>query len=139
MMTSKYFFILFLSLILPFHAAQALINLDVVLIHKKGIDKDLILVSEIQSKERVFGRESVQLNLKNEIKLVFQAEFVNDSTYGPSAYVALIGNVVNVQNKKLMEFGHKDSKVALNEERVFTYQSEDQDQIIEVRIRPYLE
>lgn len=118
---------------------MALINLDVVLIHKKGIDKDLILVSEIQSTERIFGKEVVQLNLKNEIRLSFQAEFIDDATYGPSGYIALIGDVINAQKVKLIELNQENAKVALSEEGVFTYQSEDADQVVEVRIRPYLE
>lgn len=119
--------------------ALALIHLDVVLIHKKGIDKDLILVSEIQSTERIFGKEIVQLNLKNEIRLTFQTEFVEDSSYGPSALVAISGQVTNAAKERLMHFVPSKAKISLNEEKVFSYQSEDQDQMIEVRLRPYLE
>lgn len=117
----------------------ALINLDVVLIHKKGIDKDLILVSEIQSTERIFGTEFIRLNLKNEIRLSFQAEFVDDSTYGPSSHISLTGDVVNAQKETLIELNPQNARLPLSQEKTFTYQSENADQLVEVRIRPYLE
>lgn len=130
--------LLFVTLFLSAQA-YALINLDVVLIHKKGIDKDLILVSEIQSTERIFGTEVVQLNLKNDISLSFQTEFVEDASYGPSALIAISGQVTNAAREKLMNFIPSKATISLNEERVFSYKSEDQDQMIEVRLRPYLE
>lgn len=119
--------------------AHAILSLDIKMVHKKGIDKELTLTSEIQSRERVFDKETIILRMKNDVTLQLKAYFTSDDVYGPSSKVYLEGQIVNLANKSKFFISDKDSVMGLNEEKEFLYKSEGEDQIVEVTVRPYLE
>lgn len=127
-------------LILWCYPAFGILSLDIQMVHKKGIDKELTLTSEIQSRERVFDKETVELKMKNNVTLQLKAYFTgDDDVYGPSSKIFLEGQIVNLANQSKFFISDKDSIVDLNEKKEFLYKSEEEDQIVEVTVRPYLE
>lgn len=129
------------SILLLFWCSQAfaILSLDIQMVHKKGIDKELTLTSEIQSRERVFDKEVAELKMKNNVTLRLKAYFTkDDSIYGPSSKIFLEGQIVNLANQSKFFISDKDSIVDLNETKEFLYKSEEEDQIVEVTVRPYL-
>ena len=70
--------------------------LDVNIVHRKGIDTGLVLLSELHVKEEVFGDRPVVLVLKDGPRVEIGADLVNDfSLYGPSADIAIVVGVVS--------------------------------------------
>lgn len=122
------------------HSAFGILSLDIQMVHKKGIDKELTLTSEIQSRERVFDKEMIQLKMKNNVTLQLKAYFTgDDDIYGPSGKIYLEGQIVNLANQSKFFISDKDSVVDLNETKEFIYKSEEEDQIVEMTVRPYLQ
>lgn len=125
-------------LLLWAQSAYAILSLDIQMVHKKGIDKELTLTSELQSRQRVFDKEMIQLKMKNNVTLQLKAYFTSDDVYGPSSKIFLEGQIVNLSNQSKFFISDKNSVVDLNETKNFLYKSEEEDQIVEVTIRPYL-
>jgi len=132
----KWFCILFL--IFWCQSAFGILLLDIKMVHKKGIDKELTLTSEIQSREHIFDKEMIELKMKNNVTLQLKAYFTKDDIYGPSSKIFLEGQIVNLSNKSKFFISDKDSIMDLNETKEFLYKSEEEDQIVEVTVRPYL-
>jgi hypothetical protein len=135
----KVFALIFFSLFFFLSEAYSQVSLDIFITHKKGIDKDLILTSELQSSERIVGKELRILEMRNGIRVEIGAEFVEDwsELIGPSSHVRLLGALWGPQRKLWLNFEDLDKRAYLGEEFSFTF-SDDIDQIVEIRVKPWL-
>lgn len=133
-MLKKIFFISTLFLIS--FSASARIYVDVSIIFKKGIDKDLVLVNEFHSQEKFLSNETLTLKMKNGLIFDFNLKFVQkDEDYGPSATVELNGLLRDEYGKELGKF--EKEILVIDETKVLQTDSED-GQLIEVTLRPKL-
>jgi hypothetical protein len=119
--------------------AQARIFVDVFITHHKGIDQGLTLMSELQSFEKMIGRERKILEMKNGIRLEFNVEFVDQKgeAIGPIGRVRFFGRLLNSRRELLQDFSAEDSEVELGEEWLYSYDDKS-GQLIEIRLVPYL-
>ena len=130
--------LIFLSLFFPSMAFATLkVNLEVV--HKRGMDKGLVLVSEFHSVEEVQGREIIELYLKHGIKITLKVRFEeNYSDFGPADYIRLKGAILGLEGSKDYEIKkEKEIFVRLGQKAKFHYEDE-KGQFIEISIRPII-
>ncbi|TDJ08666.1 MAG: hypothetical protein E2O68_01725 [Deltaproteobacteria bacterium] len=110
--------------------------LNIGLVHKRGIDKGLVLKYELYSFDEVRGKEFIVLKMKNGIKLSLSANYVIDQgIYGPSDTIFMEAELLDGNGNKLTlpEEGH--FIVKLGEQKVFS-SDELTDQLIEITITP---
>ncbi len=114
---------------------MASIRLNVFIVHKKGIDKGLVLVSEMHQVEEIGGEESVNLVMKNGLRLELSAHFLDDySMYGPSEALEVEGEVFLPNGDAIGEFSSDDSKMFLGKEKLLVFSAKDQ--LVEIKIVP---
>jgi hypothetical protein len=111
-------------------------SLNISIIHKKGIDKGLVIVSELHVSEKIDG--DIVLELKSGLRIVLKAEVVStEEIYGPSFLVYINGEIVDIDDEVLHSFSSKESPIPLKGERQFSYQ-DNEDQLLEILVRPIL-
>jgi hypothetical protein len=128
--------IIFLISMLYSSLSFASLYLNIAIVHKKGIDKGLILRNELHSLDEVRGKEFIVLKMKNGIKLFLSANYVIDrGIYGPSDTIFMEAKLLDQKGNKLTlpEEGHFIAK--LGEHKVLTT-DEITDQLIEITITP---
>lgn len=133
---------IFLFIILITSQAEARLLVDISMVYKNGIDKNLVLESELHSVEEIWGKRKLQLVMKNGTKLRLQAGFwerpiAKIDAIGPSSKVFLEGKLYQPNGKLAKEVIREDSQVELGDS--FSFEFTDQTQLIEVKIKPYLE
>lgn len=133
----------FLILILFFglgHYAFAEVTLNVDITHQKGLDKDLVLVSEYHIADKLGKFKKININLKNGIRIQCFGELIEDfSSYGPSGKVSLtieifqrkIGGQRIFLKKMTREIKLEETK----EEIIFDKEG----QLISAKITPYIQ
>lgn len=120
--------------------AFAGLTLQIEAIHKKGIDKGLILTSELHAIEDLAGRKEVRLKMKNGITIFLKASSVQqDNDFGPSSTVVLTGDIFDNQGKKVKSFDDANIITELGKSKLITYQDQDKDQILEIKILPFMQ
>lgn len=110
---------------------------DVSIIYKRGLDKNLILRSELHSSEAVEPGEEVEMILKNGLKFTFIVEFINfyEKIYGPSHYMNIDTRVIDAENVILSDYGSQILTTSFDESKVMIFRSEDGQQL-EVTLVP---
>lgn len=127
--------LIFCLLFLPV-VTNARLILDVVIIHKRGIDKNMVLQSELHSSQEVVGNKQIELK-KSGIKVELTAEFNKFSkNYGPPAEVLINGLLKNSKDVVLKEIEGEEGIIPLHEERMLIYK-DDAGSLIEITIKPY--
>lgn len=119
--------------------AHSLIFVDVFITHHKGIDQGLTLMSELQSMEKMIGREKKILEMKNGIRLELNVEFVDQKAdiIGPVSRVRFFGRLLNSKREVLYELLPDESEVELGQEWSFSFDDKG-GELIEIRLLPYL-
>lgn len=125
--------IILIIVIFPF-ASKGSIKLDVVLIHKKGIDKQLVLVSELHSEQLVTSGENINLQMKNGLRVSLKPYFFSfDTDFGPSNKIQVDGFI--------SRFGTRLNKVLSDEKMILTIGekkkfivNESEEQLVEISL-----
>ena len=118
-------------------SAYSQIKLNISIIHKRGIDKGLILVSELHSVE-IVDPKGVELKMKGGYHFRFRADFYQDKNeYGPSALVKINCDIMNNEDKLLKKFDEPALLASLGEEKVLVYRDET-GQLIEISVTPVI-
>ena len=133
----SWLFIFFL--ILPYQVFATLkVNLEVV--HKRGMDKGLVLVSEFHSVEEVDGRELIELNLKHGIKITVTVKFEETfSEFGPADLIRLKGAILALEGFKGYKLKkEKEIFVRLGQKAKFQYE-DGKGQFVEISIKPIIQ
>ena len=129
-------FLLLILLCGSISPSWATLKLNIGIIHKKGIDKGLVLVSEIHSLEEVIGGEPIILKVKNGLTFDFEANYREDlEGYGPSDLIGLKGKILGRNGKILKFFEEADLNVRIGEKRILVHNN-NKDQLIEISIQP---
>lgn len=125
--------ILLLSILAP---ARAGLHFDIKIVHQKGIDKGLTLISELHSFESlVLGRE-VRLKMKNGVSVYLRATFIESvgDEQGPSSTVSVLGHILSSSGEVLKFFGDDNILIELGQTHTISYDSEGQ--LIKVTMTP---
>lgn len=117
--------------------ADARLILDVVVIHKRGVDKSMVLQSELHSREEVFEDKKIRLN-KSGLDIELTAFFKKNAgiVYGPPAEIQVEGAIMGPKGEVLKPITGEEGVIRLNEERKLLYKG-DSDQLIEITLKPY--
>ena len=116
-------------------SASAVIRLNINVINKKGIDKGLVLISELHAMEEIAGEEGIVLQMRNGPRLVLKASFADDpENYGPSDLVKITGALYDQKNKRLEKFDDKNYIVKIGKQEQIIYQ--ETGQLIEISVLP---
>lgn len=128
--------ILFLTILFFSNTVFATIRLNIGIIWKKGIDKNLVLVSELHSVENINGKENVTLEIKNGPIIILGANFAKASEeYGPSAFIKVQGEIYSHDEKHLRSVLDDGLIIKIGTKKTFSIQN-DEDQLIEITIKP---
>jgi hypothetical protein len=117
--------------------ADARLILDVVVIHKRGVDKSMVLQSELHSREEVFEDKKIRLN-KSGLDIELTAFFKKNAgiVYGPPAEIQVEGAIMGPKGEVLKPITGEEGVIRLNEERKLLYKG-DSDELIEITLKPY--
>lgn len=113
--------------------ANFLVNLNI--IHKKGIDKGLILASELHTIEKGLPGERIVATTSSGLRFEVLLDWSLDrSAYGPSSELVF---VLWIFDSKTMKVLHKfpEGRVNLEESRLLTFQKND-GELVEVSLKP---
>ncbi len=121
---------------------QARLLAKVSMVYRNGIDKNLVLESELHSVEEIWGKRAVRLVMKNGTRLQFKAGFwerpvAKTEVVGPSSKIFVEGKLYLANGKLVKNMERRNSQTEIGESLLFSFK--DQTQLIEVSITPYLE
>ena len=110
--------------------------LNVGVIHKRGIDKSLTLVSEHYSREELSAGQKVEFILNLGIRLRLQVNFNEQiKHYGPSEKVVVEANLHLPSGETLTKYSTTPLVIKLGETERFSYER-GKDQLIEISVTP---
>ena len=117
--------------------AELRVNLDISIIHQKGMDKDFVLKNEIHTKKVFFDEDkSLKIELTNGYRIYFRLKKKErKDIFGPSDLYQVGIQIVNKDGQTLKAFSKDPLDIYLNNEQDYIYQSS-QDQLIDIKIRP---
>lgn len=117
----------------------AVLKMDVSIIHKKGVDKDFVLVSELHSVESIIAKKNIELYMKDGVKFSFYAGFAwKDEVYGPDSKIIISGALYD-QDGTLMElFDLNPIIVELGSTHTISKKN-NKGEIVEISLTPRLE
>jgi len=126
--------ILFILLVVPANAKARLL-LNVSILHHKGIDKGITLLSEFHSKEEVPPKKEFKIKMREGVEVSLVVDFPTDPTvYGPSSKISVEGKVFSDSGKELSTIGN-GSTIEVGEQ--LSFQVKDNiGQLIEVFLKP---
>jgi hypothetical protein len=135
----KNIFLIFILSLLASAPAFGRITLNVGIVYKKGIDKGLILVSELHSIKEFFGTEEKTFVMKNGIRVQLKAFFFDRSKdYGPSSTIRVLGKIFNSEGRLIRDFKSGEVDIPLGESRTVIHQDVES-QIIELILEPHIQ
>ncbi|MDD0854310.1 hypothetical protein HBN50_14450 [Halobacteriovorax sp. GB3] len=115
----------FLATLLMFISlqAQAFISLDISLVHKKGIDKGLVLVSELHTREDIRPEHRRIVTTKGGIRFEFTSYLLPHSIEeGPSLQIGLEGVLIHSDGRLIKKFQKGDLVFNLEEIKSFDFE-----------------
>ena len=112
------------------------IELEVVLINKKGIDEELVLVSELHSIEVIYPNMNVKFAIKNGVSLFLKLNFApSDDPYGPSSKLSVEGQVQGPKGEKIGNITDQLVSLEIGELKKLNIKRQNVDQSIELSIK----
>jgi hypothetical protein len=132
----KYFIFLLLGLFS--FSTQAKLQFDISVIHKQGIDKNLVLTTELHSQEFQSGRGAIHLRMKDGIQVTLFSRFEKtEDIYGPNDRIRTEIGLFNKESVLLKKFEGEENILRLGERKVFIYEDQ-KGELVEIHLRPYL-
>lgn len=130
-----------LAIFLSF-TADARLLVKVNMIYKNGIDKNLVLESELHSTEEIWGKRRINIQMKNGARLDFRAGFwerpvAKLKEVGPSSQIFIEGRLFKPNGELAKQVERRQTQVSLGEPLVMEYT--DKSQLLTVSITPYME
>ena len=117
-----------------FSFGGVVLNLGVV--HKRGLDKSLTLVSEVYSREEVGVGQEKDVSLNHGMVLTLKLNFLDEpNSYGPSKKVQVTANLNLKSGEIFLPNSSETFIVELGEKKKVTYEK-GKDQQIEISIEP---
>jgi hypothetical protein len=110
-----------LGIFIP-NESMAMLKLKVTLTHKLGIDKNLVLKSELHSVEEFLGNEEVTVTMKNGFELKIFADYIEENSgIGPTDLIQIKATLFNPDGYKIKEFLGEEARVSLWKSKKFIY------------------
>ncbi|MDH5580912.1 MAG: hypothetical protein OEY33_03335 [Bdellovibrionales bacterium] len=132
----KLFAPLFIVLFLTSFSSWASFSLNVEIIHKKGMDKGLVLVSEVHSVEDFYNAEEKEIFIGKDWLLSLKARFKDvNELLGPAGVVIVKGSLFKKNKSKYELLIKKDFEVELGK-KVTHEVNHSSDQVIELSFTP---
>jgi plasmid maintenance system killer protein len=134
-MFSKIFFLL---LVVPQLVwAEMRINLDISIIHRKGMEQDLTLQNEIHTKKVFLNNdEAVKIDINNGYRVYFRIDKkMEPNIIGPSDLYEVGIQVVNRMGDVLKTFSKDPLELRLNTQGQYIFEIS-KNQIIEISVLP---
>jgi hypothetical protein len=121
---------------------QARLLVKVSMVYRNGIDKNLVLESELHSVEEIWEKRPIKLTMKNGTRLQFKAGFwerpvAKTDMIGPSSKIYVEGKLFLANGNLVKEMERRNSQTEIGEAFLFSFK--DKTQLVEVSITPYLE
>lgn len=133
----KNFFAIFI-LSLSFNAFS-FVTLDVGIIHKKGIDKGLVLDAELYTREDFRPEHRRIITTKDGIRFEFVSHLLPDpGEEGPSVLIEVEGLLIHSDGRLIKKFKRGDLIFKLGEEKTFEY-SQIEGQLIKLELKADLQ
>ncbi|MBG08004.1 MAG: hypothetical protein CME68_04550 [Halobacteriovoraceae bacterium] len=112
------------------------LTLNLGVVHKRGLDKSLTLVSEVYSREEVTVGQRKSISLNHGMVLTIKLNFLEPSeVYGPSKRIVVTANL-NLKSGEIFQPKSSETfSVGLGEIKTVTYEK-GKDQQIEISIQP---
>ena len=112
------------------------LTLNLGVVHKRGLDKSLTLVSEVYSREEVTVGQRKSISLNHGMVLTIRLNFLEPSeAYGPSKRIVVTANL-NLKSGEIFQPKSSETfSVGLGEIKTVTYEK-GKDQQIEISIQP---
>jgi len=114
----------FLATLLMFISlqAQAFISLDISLIHKRGIDKGLVLVGELHTREDIRPENRRIIIMKGGIRFEFTSFLLpHPVEEGPSLQIGLEGVLIHNDGRLIKKFEKNELVFNLEEKKEFSF------------------
>lgn len=109
--------------------------LNVSVLHHKGIDKGITLLSEFHSKEEVTPQKQVRIKMREGVEIILRVDFPGeDDLYGPSAMLTIDGKVFSESGKEFASLG-EGAKVLVGRDANFVLK-DNIGQLIEMTVTP---
>ena len=132
----NYKHLIFIVLLIFSRISFGSLALNVGVIHKRGIDKSLTLVSEHHSREELSAGQKVEFILNLGIRLRLQVNFNEQiKYYGPSEKVVVEANLHLPSGETLTKYSTTPLVIKLGETERFFYER-GKDQLIEISVTP---
>ena len=122
-------------------AVQASIKLNISIIYKKGVSRELVLSNELHVSETTEDGKPVKLTMNNGIQYVFTPFFYSQGLeFGPTSILNIHGKITSPSGKtiKNLEDLSNPTKlflIQLGQEKKYIF-NDHQEQEIEITIRP---
>ena len=127
--------VLFILFFIFCQQVNARLFIQVSIINRKGIDKNLTLMSELHTEEEIIGKNPILVMMKNGIVVELEAEYeVTPFIYGPSSNVFVKGRIFDKDREVLEDFYDKPLKIALGDRSLLVHNKGSQR--IELKIQP---
>ncbi len=112
-------------------------KVDVSLVHKLGIDKGLVLVSEVHTMEIMELGHWIKVTMKNGPTLDLMAKMkVRPKSIGPSSLLDFWWELRNEEGQVIKEKNQEGMTVPLGFKHQVNYKDEERGQLIEVTLLP---
>ncbi len=112
------------------------LRLRVNVIHKLGIDKNLVLKSELHNIKELMGRDYILVRMKNGIEVKLFAKYIDTAnTIGPSDKIQLRAELYDQNGHRIKEFSGEQAQVSLWSSVKFIY-SNNIGQEVEINVLP---
>ncbi len=132
---NKYIFISFLFPKIVF----ASLWLNVSIVYKKGIDKGLVLINELHSKEELINNNTIQLRMKNGINIDIKTTIEPmKEVYGPSMLLKVQGMAKDLKGNEISSFEKSGIKINSKTPSTINFSSKS-DQVFELTLKPVIE
>jgi len=127
---------IFLSFFIFSFSSLSSVTLNLGVVHKRGLDKSLTLVSEVYSREEISVGQSRDISLNHGMTLTLKLRFAEPTeNYGPSKRVMITANLNLKSGDIFLPNSSETFTVNLGEEKKVIYEK-GKDQRIEISIQP---
>jgi len=134
-----FFFTLLLSFaLLNSHQSQAALQLNIEIVHNRGIDEKLVLVAELHSSEILIDREWHRLEMQYGLILYIRGQFVSQKDlFGPSDMVRFEGYITNQNQTEKILLAQEVVDIKLGESKSLVLKRST-DQLIHITLTPLI-
>jgi hypothetical protein len=129
----KYIWILSLMMILMPVIAFSKIELQIDIIHRRGIDKGLTLEGQLSSLEIMTSGQEIKLEMKESLNFIVGAKYIEEyKNYGPNDLIQLKVEIYNKRNKLITNFKQENLIIQIGKKKELIFK--DNEQLIEITI-----